>query len=128
MQAKINILLTVCLVTLMYVTFRIKGKTDEVYFQLNETKHQIKEESNNLHVLKTEMIFLTSHQNIKKMTSEHLNLTNLQSSNFERQEEREKEIFSIIGNKRDNTDKEKKKVKWKYKKPIHKRIHEISSD
>ena len=27
-----------------------------------------------------------------------------------------------------NKNKEKAKVKWKYKKPIHKRIHEISSD
>ena len=127
MHIKINILLTLCLVTLMYVTFRIKGKTDEVYFQLNETTHQIKEESNNFHVLKTEMIFLTSHQNIKKMTSEHLALANLQSSNFEKEENGKKEIFSIIGNKQ-GANGEKIKVKWKYKKPIHKRIHEISSD
>jgi hypothetical protein len=127
MHLKINIILTLCLVTLMYVTFRIKGKTDEVYFQLNETRHQIKEESNNFHVLKTEMIFLTSHQNIKKMTSEHLALTNLQSSNFEKEENEKKEIFSIIGNKQ-GVNGEKTKVKWKYKKPIHKRIHEISSD
>jgi hypothetical protein len=127
MNVKINILLTLCLVTLMYVTFKIKSKTDEVYFQLNETRHQIKEESNNFHILKTEMIFLTSHQNIKKMTAEHLALTNLQSSNFEKEENEKKEIFSLVKNKQ-GVNGEKTKVKWKYKKPIHKRIHEISSD
>ena len=119
----------------IYATFAIKNSANAAIFQLTETKYQITQEQNNIHVLKAEIAFLSSPSNIRKLANQHLNLEQIKVSHIIPYSQ-----IGLVDNKSTDvfqTEKTKRvvnvsmdqtsNVRWRYKQPIYKQVkHDVN--
>lgn len=106
-KTSINIALLIIIFILGYTTFVIKATTQNFNYQLMFIEKQIKQENQQINLLKTEFSYLTNAARINALANQYLNLDNIKLAQLQ---------DTITKDNPIQNDLEKdSKIKWRYK-------------
>ena len=103
----INISLLIITLVLGYITFVIKATAQNLNHQLMFIEKQVKQEHQQINLLKTEFAYLTNTRRINTLVSRYLNLNNIKISQLQDTIIKDSLLKNDLG--KDN------KIKWRYK-------------
>lgn len=85
MNSKIMLNIINCAIVIMifivgYYLFAIKNDVNNLNYQLTQIDKQIREEVNNINIIKAELSHLTAPDRLRKLSTNHLHLRNIHTS------------------------------------------------
>ncbi|KJV55714.1 hypothetical protein OCHUTO_0735 [Orientia chuto str. Dubai] len=76
----INCIMVTIIFIVSYYLFAIKNDVNNLNYQLAQIDKQIREEINNINIIKAELSHLTTPDRLRKLSTNYLYLTNIQTS------------------------------------------------